>query len=105
VFIVFYGLDWVATVPPTVALSTAVFGKQRGAVVFGWVFAAHQFGAATAAFAAGALRTWLGDYQVTFISAGQLCLIACGLVIRINRTPRAVERPAALADAPAAATY
>jgi len=105
VFIVFYGLDWVATVPPTVALSTAVFGKQRGAVVFGWVFAAHQFGAATAAFAAGALRTWLGDYQVTFISAGLLCLIACGLVIRINRTPRAVERPAALADAPAAATY
>jgi MFS family permease len=102
VFIVFYGLDWVATVPPTVALATTVFGKQKGAVVFGWIFAAHQFGAATAAFAAGALRTWLGDYQVTFISAGLLCLIACGLVIRINRAPTEVQRPPALADAPAA---
>jgi MFS family permease len=102
IFIVFYGLDWVATVPPTVALATAVFGKQRGAVVFGWVFAAHQFGAATAAFAAGALRTWLGDYQITFISAGLLCLIACGLVIRINRAPAEVQRPPVLADAPAA---
>ena len=102
VFIVFYGLDWVATVPPTVALATAVFGKQRGTVVFGWIFAAHQFGAAMAAFAAGALRTWLGDYQVTFISAGLLCLIACGLVIRINRAPAEVQRPPALADAPAA---
>jgi predicted MFS family arabinose efflux permease len=101
-FIVFYGLDWVATVPPTVALATTVFGKQRGAVIFGWVFAAHQFGAATAAFAAGALRTWLGDYQVTFISAGLLCLIACGLVIRINRAPAEVQRAPVLADAPAA---
>jgi MFS family permease len=105
VFIVFYGLDWVATVPPTVALATSVFGKQRGAVVFGWIFAAHQFGAAMAAFAAGALRTWLGDYQVTFISAGLLCLIACGLVIRINRVRTEVQRPPALADAPATATY
>ena len=102
VFIVFYGLDWVATVPPTVALATAVFGKQRGPIVFGWIFAAHQFGAATAAFAAGALRTWLGDYQVTFISAGLLCLIACGLVIRINRAPAEAVRPPAMAEAPAA---
>jgi len=102
VFIVFYGLDWVATVPPTVALATNAFGKQKGAVLFGWIFAAHQFGAATAAFSAGALRTWLGDYQVTFISAGLLCLIACGLVIRINRAPAEVQRPPALADAPAA---
>ena len=98
VFIVFYGLDWVATVPPTVALASAIFGKQKGPLIFGWVFAAHQFGAAMAAFAAGALRTWLGDYQVTFISAGLLCLIASGLVIRIGRAPRAVERQPALAD-------
>jgi len=101
-FIVFYGLDWVATVPPTVALATQVFGKQRGPVIFGWVFASHQFGAATAAFAAGALRTWLGDYQVTFISAGLLCLIACGLVIRIKRSPAQAVRAPVLADAPAA---
>jgi MFS family permease len=101
VFIVFYGLDWVATVPPTVALATSVFGKQKGPMIFGWIFAAHQFGAAMAAFAAGALRTWLGDYQVTFISAGLLCLIACGLVIRIGRSPAEVVRPPRLAEAPA----
>lgn len=101
VFIVFYGLDWVATVPPTVALATTIFGKQKGPMIFGWVFAAHQFGAAMAAFAAGALRTWLGDYQVTFISAGLLCLIACGLVIRIVRTPAEVVSPPRLAEAPA----
>jgi MFS family permease len=102
VFIVFYGLDWVATVPPTVALSAQVFGKQQGTVVFGWIFAAHQFGAASAAFAAGALRTWLGDYQVTFVVAGLLCLVACGLVIRIPRVRRVVRLPA-LADVPAVA--
>ena len=100
VFIVFYGLDWVATVPPTVALASAVFGKQRGPVIFGWVFASHQFGAAMAAFAAGALRTWLGDYQVTFISAGLLCLIACGLVIRIGRSTAEVAPPPKLVEAP-----
>ncbi|GAC1659171.1 MAG: MFS transporter [Candidatus Dormibacteraceae bacterium] len=100
VFIVFYGLDWVATVPPTVALAGQVFGKQRGTIIFGWVFAAHQFGAAMAAFAAGALRTWLGDYQVTFVTAGLLCLVASGLVIRIGRTGEA-SRPPRLVDAPA----
>jgi MFS family permease len=92
-FIVFYGLDWVATVPPTIALSGTIFGRERAAIVFGWIFACHQFGAAFAAFAAGALRTWLGDYQVTFITAGLLCLIASGLVIRIRRPSRG-ESPA-----------
>ena len=84
-FIVFYGLDWVATVPPTIALTTQTFGRQQGSIVFGWIFASHQLGAAFAAFSAGAMRTWLGDYQLTFISAGLLCLIASGLVIRIAR--------------------
>jgi MFS family permease len=92
-FIVFYGLDWVATVPPTIALCTRIFGPAQAAIVFGWVFAAHQFGSAFAAFTAGALRTWLGDYQVTFITAGLLCLIASGLVIRIGRAS-AGESPA-----------
>lgn len=84
-FIVFYGLDWVATVPPTVALTANIFGKANVGVVFGWVFAAHQFGAAIAASAAGVMRTWLGSYQITFLSAGVLCLMAAGLVIRIGR--------------------
>jgi MFS family permease len=100
-FIVFYGLDWVATVPPTVALAGQVFGKTRGPVIFGWVFAAHQFGAATAAYAAGALRTWLGDYQVTFIVAGLLCMVACGFVIRIRKTPRVLAPALPTADLPA----
>jgi predicted MFS family arabinose efflux permease len=87
-FIVFYGLDWVATVPPTIALSAGVLDRPRAGIVFGWVFASHQLGAAFAASAAGILRTWLGDYQVAFISAGLLCLIASGLVIRIGRARR-----------------
>ncbi len=94
VFIVFYGLDWVATVPPTVALATRIFGSGAGPVVFGWIFAAHQLGAAFAAFSAGAMRTWLGDYQVTFISAGLLCLVAAGLAIRIRRSPLGEPSPA-----------
>jgi sugar phosphate permease len=88
VFIVFYGLDWVATVPPTISLCGGVLGRANGAIVFGWVFASHQLGAAFAASAAGGLRTWLGDYQVAFISAGLLCLVASGLVIRIGRAAR-----------------
>jgi len=83
-FVVFYGLDWVATVPPTVRLTADIFGRRHVGVVFGWIFAAHQLGAAIAAFGAGALRTWLGDYQVAFMTAGLLCLVACGLVVRIG---------------------
>jgi predicted MFS family arabinose efflux permease len=93
VFIVFYGLDWVATVPPTIALTTRTFGRQQGSIVYGWIFASHQLGAAFAAFAAGAMRTWLGDYQLTFISAGLLCMIASGLVIRIGRAAPSPGRP------------
>ncbi|GAC1367110.1 MAG: MFS transporter [Ktedonobacteraceae bacterium] len=92
VFIVFYGLDWVATVPPTTRLTADIFGKENVGIVFGWIFAAHQFGAATAAFGAGTLRTVLGNYQVSFLSAGVLCLIAAGMVIRIKRVPTQRER-------------
>jgi len=83
-FAVFYGLDWVATVPPTVRLAADIFGKQRVGVVFGWIFASHQVGAAVAAFGAGALRTSFGTYQGAFMGAGLLCLIAAGLVMRIT---------------------
>ena len=87
-FIVFYGLDWVATVPPTVALTADTFGKRNLGVVYGWIFASHQLGAASAAFAAGAVRTYFGDYQLAFMTSGLLCLLAAGLVIRIGREPR-----------------
>jgi sugar phosphate permease len=84
-FVVFYGLDWVATVPPTVRLVADRFGKDRVGPVFGWIFAAHQFGGSIAAFAAGAIRTWQGDYLYAFLAAGALCLVATGLILGINR--------------------
>ncbi|HKW06640.1 MAG TPA: MFS transporter [Candidatus Dormibacteraeota bacterium] len=84
-FIVFYGLDWVATVPPTVQLARKVFGMQNFAIVYGWIFAAHQLGAAAIAFAAGAVRTAFGDYQIAFMFSGLLCLLAAGMVLRIAR--------------------
>jgi MFS family permease len=84
-FIVFYGLDWVATVPPTVTLTTRAFGTADGPVVYGWIFASHQLGAASAAFAAGAIRSSFGDYFAAFIIAGALCLAAAAMSIRIGR--------------------
>jgi sugar phosphate permease len=89
-FAVFYGLDWVATVPPTVRLSETLFGKHRVGIMYGWIAVAHQVGAATAAFGAGVVRTWLGSYQVAFTGAGFVCLIAALMVLAIGRGPIAV---------------
>ncbi|HEX6343166.1 MFS transporter [Umezawaea sp.] len=86
VFIIFYGLDWVATVPPTVALCREIFG-EAGPVVFGWVFASHQVGAAIAATAAGLARDHFGDYALTFVVAGGLSIGAALLSLRIKRSP------------------
>jgi predicted MFS family arabinose efflux permease len=83
-FIVFYGLDWVATVPPTVALASKEFGIARGPLVFGWVFTAHQIGAAFAAYIAGLSRTIMGDYVFVFNAAAMLCLIAALAALRIG---------------------
>jgi sugar phosphate permease len=93
-FVVFYGLDWVATVPPTVRLTADQFGRAHVGTVFGWISAAHQRGAATAALGAGALHNWLGDYQASFMTAGLFCLLAAGLVVRIGRSPRPGAQPA-----------
>ncbi|QDR81582.1 MFS transporter [Sporomusa termitida] len=79
-FIVFYGLDWAATVPPTVRLTADVFGGQQGPVIFGWLMAIHQVGAALAAWGGGILHTWIGNYLATFAAGGALCLIAAGMV-------------------------
>ena len=97
VFAVFYGLDWIATVPPTVRLTANVFGKENVGVMFGWIVAAHQLGAATAAFTAGALRTLLGSYLQAFILSGVLCLIAAVLVLRIGQRPVAGETQLSIA--------
>jgi len=75
-FAVFYGLDWIATVPPTVRLTTEAFGRENTGVIYGWIGASHQVGASLAAFGAGAIRTTLGDYELAFWTAGLLCIVA-----------------------------
>ena len=91
VFIVFYGLDWVATVPPTVALCREHFGVERAGVVFGWVFASHMVGAGVAASFAGWVRQSQGDYHAAWLTAGALCLGAAALCLVIPRPVRAVS--------------
>ncbi|MCT9931059.1 MFS transporter [Planotetraspora sp. A-T 1434] len=95
VFIIFYGLDWVATVPPTVALCRKVFGPD-GSVVFGWVFASHQVGAAVAATVAGVTRDHLGNYNLAWYGAGLLCLLAALMSARIVTNVRQDRRAAIL---------
>ena len=85
VFVIFYGLDWVATVPPTIMLCRAVLGPARASVVYGWVFAAHQIGGATAAFGAAILRVKLGDYAVAFYISGAMCIITAYFVLQIAK--------------------
>jgi sugar phosphate permease len=84
-FAVFYGLDWIATVPPTVKLAAAAFGRERAGIVFGWVFAAHQIGAAAAAYGAGLSRALAATYVPAFYFAGTACLLAALLVLAIRR--------------------
>ena len=84
VFAVFYGLDWIATVPPTVKLATDAFGSARAPVMFGWIAAGHQVGAALTALTAGWVRTTLGDYQVAFWTSGGLCLVAALLALQVR---------------------
>ncbi|MGX7680733.1 MFS transporter [Jatrophihabitans sp. DSM 45814] len=83
-FIVFYGLDWVATVPPTVALCREHFGVERSGVVFGWVYASHMIGAGIAASFAGAVRAHTGDYRIAWLTAGALCVGAALLFFTIR---------------------
>ena len=93
-FAVFYGLDWIATVPPTLRLATEAFGVARAPIVFGWIFTGHQIGAASAAFLAGVMRTELGTYQQAFEIAGVTALIAAGLALLVGRGARPPLAPA-----------
>ncbi|WP_253250532.1 MFS transporter [Arthrobacter globiformis] len=97
VFVVIYGLDWVATVPPTAAICRQVFGAD-GSVVFGWVFAAHQLGAAAAALAAGAIRDATGHYTYAWLGAAAMCTIAAVISATI-RKDAGRQQPAAVAAA------
>ncbi|WP_353227474.1 MFS transporter [Novosphingobium sp.] len=81
VFAVFFGLDWIATVPPTLALAIRTFGVRDAAVVFGWINVGHQLGAATAAFGAGLVRQHVGRYDPAFVIAGVLGVAAAGLML------------------------
>jgi MFS family permease len=87
VFIVFYGLDWVATVPPTVALCRTHFGLEASGVVFGWVFASHMVGAGVGASVAGWVRTSQGDYHWAWVVAALMCFAAVALALSIPRRP------------------
>ena len=95
VFAVWYGLDWIATVPPTLRLATDAFGAERAPIVFGWIGVGHQIGAALTAFSAGWIRTTFGDYQLAFWGSGGLCLLAAVLALQVGR------RPARVTGAPA----
>jgi predicted MFS family arabinose efflux permease len=94
IFALFYGLDWVATVPPTVMLTTEVFGRKEGPVIVSWIFSAHQIGGSLAALGAGAVRNATGSYMIAFLASGAACIMASLLVLRIAR------RPALVAAAP-----
>jgi len=89
-FTVFYGLDWIATVPPTVRLTTDRFGPQLSPLVYGWIGAGHQLGAATAAYGAGVLRVQTNHYVEAFLVAGAACLVAAVMALSIRRNTMAL---------------
>ncbi len=91
VFIIFYGLDWVATVPPTIMLCRAILGPQRATVVYGWVFVGHQIGASVAAIGAALLRVKLGDYALAFYISATMCLVASFAVLQISNEKTTAE--------------
>ena len=94
-FAVFYGLDWIATVPPTVRLTAQTFGAQRAGVAFGWIFASHMLGASVAALGGGVARSVLGAYSSAFYVAGAACIVAALSVWLIGRKREPALSPAA----------
>jgi predicted MFS family arabinose efflux permease len=93
VFALFYGLDWIATVPPTVNITVKAFGREKANLVFGWVFAGHQLGAASAAIGAGLSRTELSTYLPAFMAAGALCIVAAGMTLLLRPLRGAPAQP------------
>jgi MFS family permease len=93
VFAIFYGLDWIATGPPTMRLITDVFGSREAPILFGWIFAMHQVGAGFAAWGAGTMRTVLLTYTEAFVIAGFACFVAAALSLAVNRGRSAGLRP------------
>jgi predicted MFS family arabinose efflux permease len=94
IFAVFYGLDWIATVPPTLRLATDAFGDRDAPIVFGWIVAGHQIGAATAAWMGGAIRQATGSYLTAFVISGATGIIAAVIALMVKRQ-RATPEPVA----------
>jgi MFS family permease len=90
-FAVIYGLDWFATVPPSMAITADTFGRQNVGKVYGWIFMSHQIGAAIMASAAAAMRDYLGEYNTAFLAAGFIAMIAAGLALQIKPRSRSAE--------------
>ncbi|WHY69423.1 MFS transporter [Neobacillus sp. SuZ13] len=84
-FTVFYGLDWIATVPPTISISRQIFGTTKSGIIYGWIFASHQVGAAVAAYGGGLVYKFFNTYTWAFFSAGMFCLLASLFVIIIKK--------------------
>lgn len=105
IFAIFFGLDYIATVPPTTALTADIFGRRNVGIVFGWIFCAHQVGAASVAYLGGLARVTYGDYTRAFIAAGLLAIIGGLLALRINRaaTFESADPPAIALNADARA--
>ena len=91
VFVIFYGLDWVATVPPTLMLCRMILGPGRSAVVYGWVFVGHQIGASAAAIGAAVLRVQFGDYAIAFYISAAMCIVSAFAVLQIAKGKTASE--------------
>ncbi|MGH7875830.1 MAG: MFS transporter [Candidatus Binatia bacterium] len=102
-FAIIYGLDWFATVPPSMAITADTFGRQNVGKVYGWIFMSHQIGAAIMASTAGAIRTWMGDYQFAFLSGGVIAMIAAGLALQIKMKPKEIATTPAARVQPAGA--
>lgn len=101
IFAIVYGLDWFATVPPSMAITADTFGRQNVGKVYGWIFMSHQIGAAIMASAAGAVRDYMGEYNVAFLAGGFIAMIAAGLALQIK--PKAKEATPPPVAAPAGA--
>jgi MFS family permease len=102
-FAIVYGLDWFATVPPSMAITADTFGRQNVGKVYGWIFMSHQIGAAIMASTAGAIRTWMGDYQFAFLSGGVIAMIAAGLALQIKMKPKEITTTPSASVQPAGA--
>ncbi len=100
VFAVLFGLDYIATVPPTAALAADIFGRRHVGVVFGWIFCAHQIGAAAASYFGGLARTTLGDYTLAFLVGGGLAVCGGLMALRIDRHRTLTAPPAVVAASP-----